>query len=125
MSIEAVKAEMAAFPKKQKEAGRDIFKSLILENLDVQGDIGKVLDLLEAVLEENREPYLAAIRNFQEMLFTQRSQFLEALKAGLADRAISGNAVTPNLAHDEAWRLFQEKALVEFREGLALIGRDS
>jgi hypothetical protein len=125
MAIDAVQTKMASLPKNQRTAGRDILRSFVLENLAAQGDIGKSLDLLEGILEESREPYLAAVRNFQEALFTQRVRFLEALKAGLADREISGRAITPNLDGDDAWALFQEKALAEFRKDLALIGRDN
>jgi hypothetical protein len=125
MDLKAVRAEMAALPKSRRKASRDLFKGLVLESLDVQGDTGKIFDLLEGVLEESREPYLAAVRNFQEALDVRRSQYSEALKTGFAGRGISGSAVIPNLACDEAWRLFQEKSLAELRKSLTLIGRDS
>jgi phosphoribosyl-ATP pyrophosphohydrolase len=125
MDLSAVRTEMASIPENHRKAGRNILKGFVLEHIDTQGDIGKIFDLLEGILEESRESYLAAIQNFQKALAAERSRFLEALRAGLAGRGISGSAVTPSLARDEAWKLFHEKALAEFRKGIALIRRDN
>lgn len=125
MDLKAVKAEMVAIPQNCQEAGRDILKNILLEQIDAQGDNGAVLDLLEGILEKSRAPYFAAVEKFQKTLATGRSRFLETLAAGLAERGISGSAVKPNLDRDEAWNVFREKALVEFRKNLDLIGRDS
>lgn len=125
MDLKKVKTEMAAIPENQRQAGRDCLKNLVLEHFGAQGDAGKALDLLDEVLEESREPYLAAFRNFQKKRIAERSRLMKTLRAGLAARGISGSAVMPNLDGNEAWALFEEKALAEFRKGLALIGRDS
>ena len=125
MDLKAVRTGMAAIPENRRKTGRDILKGLVLEHLGAQGDAGKIIDLLEGILKESREPYLAAIQNFQKALAAERPRFLEAMRAGLAAREISGSAVTPDLARDEAWSLSHEKTLAEFRKGLALIGRDS
>jgi hypothetical protein len=47
-----------------RKASGDILKSLVLENLQAQGDDLKILDLLEWILAESREPYLAVREHF-------------------------------------------------------------
>jgi hypothetical protein len=124
MDLGAVRTALALIQENRRNSGREILKAFILENLDIQGDTGKLFDLLEGILKENRAPYLTAIQNFHQALAAGRSRFLEILGAVLADRGISGSAVTPNFAKDKAWKLFLEKALEEFRKDIALIGRD-
>jgi hypothetical protein len=125
MDLKAVKTEMAAIQENNKNAGRDILNSLVLEHIDVKGDNGNIFDLLEGILEESRGPYIAAVEKFQKTIAAERLRFLEALKAGLAEHGISGSAVMPNLDADDMWKRFQEKAVTEFRTGIVLIGRDS
>jgi hypothetical protein len=125
MHLSEVKTGMASIPENRRKESRTILRGLVLENLDTQGDPEKIFDLLEGILEESREPYLAAIRKFQKAVAAEGSRFLEDLRSGLADSGISGPAVTPNLARDEAWKRFHEKALAEFRKGIALIHRDN
>lgn len=125
MDLRAVKAGMNTIPKQQRKAGGDILKNLVLENLQAQGDDLKILDLLEGILEESREPYLAAKEHFQETLAVERSRCLEVLKAGLAERGISGSAVSPNLDRDASWEVVHQKVLAEFHRGLALTGQGS
>ena len=125
MDLNAVKTGMSAIPKKERKASRDILKNLVLENLPAQGDDLKILDILEGILEESREPYLAAREHFQKTLAIERSRCLEVLKAGLAERGISGSAVTPNLDRDASWEIVHQKTLAEFRKGLALTARGS
>lgn len=125
MAIEALKAEMEAVPKEQRKASRDIFRSLIRENLDAQGDAVKILDLLECILEESRDPYLAAMQHYQRNLTAEQLRLIDSMKEGLAGLGISGSAVAPNLDRDGSWKRFRENALAEFRRGLSIIGRDS
>lgn len=124
MDLKKVKTGMDAIPNNHRKAGLEILKIQILEHIDLQGDNRNILDLLEGILEENREPYLAVFLNFQKKLAAERSRLLEALQSGLAESGISGSAVTPNLDRDEAWNHCQGKILAEFRTGLTLIGRD-
>lgn len=125
MDLGVVKTEMALIPADHKKAGRKILKGFVLENLDTTGGKGKIFNLLEEILEESREPYLAAIQNFQKALAAEGSRFLAAQRASLADRGISGSAVIPNLDREGAWKLFHETVLAEFRKGIALIRRDN
>jgi hypothetical protein len=125
MDLKAVKTEMTAIPENSKNTGRDILNSLVLEHIDVKGDNGNIFDLLEGILEESRGPYIAAVEKFQKTIAAEQPRFLEALKAGLSERGISGSAVMPNLDADDVWKRFQEKAVTEFRTGIGLIGRDS
>jgi uncharacterized protein (UPF0147 family) len=123
MDLKAVRAGMDEVPRNQRKTGRDILQSLILENLDVQGGAGKSLDLLEGILAESREPYLTALQHYERTLAAERLKMISSAKAKLAERGISGGAVSPNLEREEAWRRFREKARGEFREGLNAMGR--
>jgi hypothetical protein len=123
MNLNAVKTRMSAIPEKERKASRDILKNLVLENLPAQGEDLKILDLLERILEESREPYLAAVEHFQKTLAVERSRRLEVLKAGLAERGISGSAVTPNPDRDASWEIVHQKVLAEFRRALSHCSR--
>lgn len=125
MRLSMVKTGMASIPENRRKEGRDILRNLALENLDTQGDPGKIFDLLEGILEESRAPYLEAIRKFQKTVAAEESLFLEKMRSRFADHGISGRAVIPNLTRDEAWKSFFEKARMEFRKSIALIHRDN
>jgi hypothetical protein len=125
MDMEAIRKEMTSMEEKSRKNSRHILKSLVLDRLDPREDAEKILDLLEGILGESREPYLDAMGKLKNTMVAERSQFAESLRRELSDRGIAGSAVTPNLARDEKRRLFQENALAEFRKGIALIGRDN
>ncbi len=121
MDLKRLKAEMAAIPEQDRKEGRMLLKNLALQHLDPEANNERILGILEGMLGESRQSYLAAVTTFREMAAAERSRVLASLRAGLADRQVSGSAVVPNLSKDETWNLYYQKALAEFRKGIALI----
>ncbi len=121
LTLDALKAEMGKIEPKDRKEALAFFKNLVVESIDPEGENDKAFQLLEDVLESKKAPYLQALQDFREKMDREKSGFLEKLKKRLAERQISGNALSPNLSRDREWNAFYEKARVEFRKRLSLI----
>ncbi len=121
LNIKTLKSEIEKAAPGFDGASREILKGLLLEHLDPEGDNQKVFQAIQEVLGLKKAPYAAAFADVQEHLAGETSRLLEAMRERLADREISGSAVTPNLSRNEDWALFRQQALASFHKRIALI----
>lgn len=81
-----------------------LVKGGLLDQLQVEGDNGRVIDALESLAGADRGVLEGRIRDCRARLDGEMIRQLEELKAGLESRGIRGSAVVPNLAAAESWR---------------------
>lgn len=121
LNIKTLKSEIEKASPGFDEVSRKILKGLLLEHLDPEGDNKKVLQALKEILGLKKEAYAAAAEDGRKRLAAEKSRLLETMRKRLADREISGSAVTPNLSKEEAWDRLRREALAAFHKRTALI----
>jgi hypothetical protein len=83
---------------------RQILKSQLLDCLKLTGDNGKILRLLEDILETSTETIENAIQSFKHEMDILRIKRIESLGKELKERKIYGSSVVPNPNHGGKWQ---------------------
>ena len=81
-----------------------LVKRDLLDQLQVDGENGRVIDALENLAGADRGTLEGRIRDCRSRLDAEMVRQLEELKAGLETRGIRGRAVVPNIAASGSWR---------------------
>ncbi|MGD1153498.1 MAG: hypothetical protein ABR911_11595 [Syntrophales bacterium] len=102
---------------------RQILKSQLLDCLKLTGDNGKILRLLEDILETSTETIENTIQSFKHEMDILRIKRIESLGKELKERKIYGSSVAPNPDHGGDWQESILKAESDLREQLKSLVR--
>ena len=111
-----VETEESKFPEL-----RQILRNEILERIQPDGDNGKLLLVLEQVLDTVPKPIDKLIASFQNNINTAMVSRKKNLKKELERKSISGSSVVPNLDRDEIWQEHIQKLKSDFKKKLMSI----
>jgi uncharacterized protein YnzC (UPF0291/DUF896 family) len=100
---------------------RQILREEILERIQPDGDNGKLLLVLEQVLDTAPGPIDNLIASFQKNIDTAKASREKSLKKELERKGISGSSVVPNLDCNEDWQELIQKLKSDFRNQLMSI----
>jgi hypothetical protein len=102
---------------------RQILKSQLLDCLKLTGDNGRILRLLEDILETSTETIENTIQSFKHEMDILRIKRIESLGKELKERKIYGSSVAPNPDHGGDWQESILKAESDLREQLKSLVR--
>jgi hypothetical protein len=102
---------------------RQILKSQLLDCLKLTGDNGRILRLLEDILETSTETIENTIQSFKHEMDILRIKRIESLGKELKERKIYGSSVAPNPDHGGDWQESVLKAESDLREQLKSLVR--
>jgi len=104
------KSEADAYP-----GLKDILKDELVGHIDPEKENDLIFHALEEVLGLDTTPLKELIREYHNRLDLMGHEHLERLRLELRNKGIFGNAITPNLEHNEAWIALLKKLREEFR----------
>lgn len=82
---------------------RSMLKDGLVAHIDPDDDNSPVFEALQEVLDVEADPYLSLISGYHERLAAAYAENLDRARSALKENGVSGAAVVPNLAGDEAW----------------------
>jgi hypothetical protein len=109
----SLRADAAAYP-----GLRDILKEELMSHIDPDKENDLIFQALEEALELDTTPFRESIMAYHNRSDLHRHEHLERLSSELRKRGIYGEAVIPNLEHDEAWIASSKKLKEEFKDQL-------
>ena len=118
LSIQQVKAEMAAFDEERQPAALRELTEVCLAAMTVEGDNQPLFKMLDQLLNYDIEPFLNQIDEFQAQLKEAHGKRTAAQMQTLEASGVSGSAVIPNLNADSTWRAYLSDVEDRFSEKL-------
>ena len=109
----SLRPDAAAYP-----GLRDILKEELMSHIDPDKENDLIFQALEEALELDTTPFRESIMAYHNRSDLHRHEHLERLRSELRKRGIYGEAVIPNLEHDEAWIASSKKLKEEFKDQL-------
>jgi len=120
MRLDQFQAELSALQQQSHLTDRSIVIGEILSRLDLDGDNGWVLDLLEGVFRIDIQRINAVLDEFQNALEGMTQAHIGQMSSSLLERhGISGSAVIPNHAADPGWNAERQHLRERFESLLA------
>lgn len=83
--------------------GKRVIRQALLDSLDPDADYGKILQLMKKVLGVDPSPAEKILASFPKAVLSLEEAKSAKIMEKLHSEGISGSAVTPNVAGEEAW----------------------
>jgi hypothetical protein len=103
MDAKRLQEEMDALDADRRDMAVAALRRESLGRLVLDGDNGKILEILSRAVGMDTTPVKDLILQYQQDLQTRQVEREAALRGTLTDRGISGSAVRPNLKADPEW----------------------
>ena len=116
VEVEDLKSELGKLG--EPEGAEGVLKEEILAAVDPEGDNQKRWEVLEALWQIPRAPYIEILEGFQASVAKTGREQAGRLLDRLAHNKISGTAVIPNLNRDPDWVSFHRQAVADCRDKL-------
>ncbi len=121
INFKVIRSGIESEREKDPLQANELLKEELIERLEPDGNNDKIFQLLEELLDIDTSPLNQSIAEFQKRVTKEKDIKTEGLRKKLAERAISGTAVVPNLAIDATWNSFYEETKRSCKEQLGVI----
>jgi len=118
ISAGALEAEMEDLGKNAPDS-REMLESELREHIDPESENRKIFEALEQILGIETRPLRDRISRFGQEIEAEKENFADRLKRALVDRNISGSAVIPNPAQNEAFQARLRKMKGDFKKEIS------
>ena len=121
VSLDSIRSEIQKEEKDRQVELKKTLKKETIQRIEPDEDNTKSLQLLEEILEINKDSIINIISQFQAILDTEKINKINKMKTRLNEKEISGAAVVPNLDSDKEWNSYYLTLKKEFKEKINLI----